>query len=130
MADRNTPWKDGQYLSLPLAAGVLAEGGRLAARNNEGYLVPAADAANYKVVGVFWDTVDNQDGQNGEAFVLVHRNKLFLFENSSTNPVTLAHVGEDVYVEDEQTVSASPGTNSIVAGVCMGIEPDGVWVEC
>ena len=32
-------------------------------------------------------------------------------------------------IEDDETVSSSGGVNSIVAGRCLGIENDGVWVE-
>ena len=101
----------------------------MGARNATGYLVPAADAASYVVMGRLDETVDNTDGSDGDLSALVRRKKAFKFKNSGSNAVTVAHIGTDIYVEDSETVSSSGGTNNIVAGKCLGIESDGVWVE-
>lgn len=129
MADRKTPMKDGELIPLPVAASTIIEAGKMAAANATGYTVEAADAASYKVMGRAEETVDNSTGSDGDLSVLVRRKKAFKYNNSGSNPVTEAHIGTDIYVEDDETVSSSGGTNSIVAGKCLGVESDGVWVE-
>lgn len=128
MADRNTPYKDGELIPLSVAASTLIEAGKMAAKNATGYAVPAADAANLVVMGRAEDHIDNTAGADGALSVTVRRGKLFKFKNSATNAVTIADIGANVYVEDAETVSTSGGTNNIVAGKCMGVESDGVWV--
>ena len=129
MADRMTAITDGELVGLKVAAGALIETGKMAALNASGYAVPGADAANLKVAGMAEETIDNTSGSDGELTVLVRRKKAFLFANDSANAVTQAHVFTNVYVKDAWTVSSSGGANNIVAGRCIGIEPDGVWVE-
>lgn len=129
MADRKTPMKDGELIPLPVAASTLIEAGKMVAANATGYAVEAADAASYKVMGRAEEAVDNSSGADGDLNVLVRRKKAFKYKNSGSNAVTEAHIGTDIYVEDDETVSSSGGTNSIVAGKCLGVESDGVWVE-
>ena len=128
MAERNTHFKDGQLLPFKLAAATEIEAGNMAAIDADGYAVMASDTASIVVAGVADETVDNTSGADGDKIIRVRRKKVFKFKNSSTSAVTQAQVGSNVYVEDSETV-ASATTNSIVAGVCMGIDTDGVWVE-
>lgn len=129
MADRMTAKKDGELIGLKIAASTLIETGKLVALNSAGFAVHASDAAGLKVAGVAEETIDNSLGANGDKTVLVRRKKAFLLLNSGTNAVAQAHVFTNVYVKDAYTVSSSGGTNSIVAGKCLGLETDGVWVE-
>ncbi len=129
MGDRNTPLKDGQVVVPGVAASTSLEAGKMAAVNATGYTVPAADAAGLKVIGMTEEAVDNSTGANGAKTVKIRRKKAFLFLNDGTNPVVQAHLFTNVYVKDAQTVSSNGGTNSIVAGKCIGIESAGVWVE-
>ena len=99
------------------------------ARNASGYAAPAADTASFVVMGRGEETKDNSNGANGDLTVLVRRKKAFKYKNSGTNAATVANIGADLYVEDSETVSTAGGTNSIVAGKCLGVESDGVWVE-
>ncbi len=48
----------------------------------------------------------------------------FCWDNSATDPVVQADVGNLCYIEDDHTVSHTD-TNQSVAGVVVGIEPDG-----
>jgi hypothetical protein len=34
-----------------------------------------------------------------------------------------------VYVEDDHTVNKSGGTNHVAAGLCIGLDADGVWID-
>ncbi len=129
MADRNTARKDGELIGYKVAASTLIETGKLAALNAAGYLVPASDAAGLKVVGMSEETIDNTSGADGEKTALVRRKKAFLFANDGTNPVAQAHLFTDVYVNDASTVDSDGGVNNIVAGKCVDLESEGVWVE-
>ncbi len=129
MADRMTDMRSGEVIAVPVAASTVIEAGKMVARNSSGYAVPAADAAGLVVLGKARRHVDNGSGADGDAQVTVRRKAAFKYANSSTNAVTRAHVGTNIYVEDAQTVASSGGTNSIVAGKCIDVESDGVWVE-
>jgi hypothetical protein len=129
MADRKTPYKDGELIPMGVAANTLIEAGKMAAKTAGGYAVEAEDAADLVVLGRSDERVDNTSGGDGDKTVLVRRNKLFKYSNSRTNPVDSSGIGGDVYVEDSETVSSSGGTNNIVAGKCFGVDSDGVWVE-
>ncbi len=128
-ADRNTPHKDGKLLEVGVAAATTIHAGAMVARNSAGYLVPAADAAGLAVLGMAEEAADNSGGADGDLSVPVRRKRAFRFANSAANPVTLAHLGTAVYVEDDETVASAGGTNSIVAGTCLDVDSGGVWVE-
>ena len=127
-ADRKTPMRDGETIRLSVAASTKMYAGGMVAKNASGYTVPAADAAGLMVMGRAEEYVDNSSGANGDETILVRRNRAFKLTNSAGNPVTIAEIGKDVFIEDDETVSKEPGTNSIVAGKCIGVESDGVWV--
>lgn len=129
MADRKTQMKDGDLIPLPVAAGTLIEAGKMVAVNASGYAVEAADSPGLKVMGRADGRADNSGGQNGDLRVLAYRKMAFKYRNSTAHAVALAQLGSDVYVEDDETVASTGGTNSIVAGRCLGIDTDGVWVE-
>jgi len=129
MGDRNTARKDGILIGIKVAASTNIEAGKVVAANAAGYGVPASDAAGLKVVGVAQEAIDNSAGANGDKTVEVMRKKVFLLANDGTNAVAQAHVLANVYVKDAGTVASTGGTNSIVAGLCLGVESGGVWVE-
>ncbi len=128
-ADRMTAHKDGEILVPGVAASTKIYGGGITAVNAAGYALPAADAVGLKVIGKAEEQVDNSSGANGDKTVEVRRKKAFIFKNSGTNAVTIAHLFTNVYVEDDETVSSSGGTNSIVAGKCLDVTSEGVLVE-
>ena len=127
MAERNTPWKDGELISLPVATSTTIEAGKIVSVNSGGYAIPAADTASTIVVGVAQESVVNA-GANGAASVVVRRLKAFKFANGTT-AVTQAGVGGNVVVQDAATVTtAAAATNDIVVGKCLAVVSDGVWV--
>ena len=129
--DRAIIHQDKEQIPYGVAATTIIFLGALIAVNATGYSVPAADAAGLKVVGVSEAQVDNSTGADGDKSVIARRGKAFWFKNSSGNPVTLAHLETNVYVEDDETVSSSGGVNSIVAGKCLSISSTGVlvWID-
>lgn len=129
MSDRMTERKEGLLLSLLVAASTSIEAGKMVAVNSSGYAVEAADTAGLRVVGVANEAVDNSSGANGDKRVEVYSGQLFKFDNSSTNAVDVADAGSLVFVEDDETVADAAGTNGIVAGKCVEVLSDGVWVQ-
>ena len=85
-----------------------------------------------KCIGIWEDDAENT-GADGEGVCLVRRNKQFLVANSSTDPVTQADLGAEVYVEDNQTVAKTDAAGTLsVAGRFMGFDTEyttHVWVE-
>lgn len=120
--------RDGTTLNIPdSSAAVKLLQGVLWARNSSGYITNAADTAGMLVVGIGADEVDNSAGSAGDLDCLVSRG-IYLLANSGTNALTLAHLKQPCYVEDNVTV-ASKTTNGIVAGIVEDVTTDGVWVN-
>lgn len=118
--------RDGNVFKFPLlAAAVKLLAGVLWARNSSGYITNATGADGEKVVGIGADEVDNSAGSAGDLDCDAKRG-IFRLVNSSTNALTLAHVGQRCYVEDNQTV-ASKG--AVTAGIVEDVDDLGVWVN-
>lgn len=124
---RNTPYRIGDKISLPVAAGKKVFEGSIVVVNAEGYAEPATKAENLTSAGRAEVYVDNTNGANGDVTVLVRRG-CFLFNNSSTAAITQAHVLKDCYIEDDETVSSSALETS-KAGKVLAVDSEGVWVE-
>jgi hypothetical protein len=111
------------------AVGVLAStkipAGALVALTSAGYATNAADTAGHKVIGIAESTVDNSAGASAALTITTIAGPVSGFVNDATNPCTIAHLGRTVYVLDNQTIRSVVGTNSIKAGILMGINADG-----
>ena len=106
---------------VTLAETVAAKGVMIAQSTSTGTGYKASDAASRRVLGI------NQEIGVAADVITVIPGK-YLLDNSATYPVTAAYRGQNVYVEDEETVSISAGSNSVVAGVCIDVVTEGVWV--
>ncbi|ALJ87470.1 hypothetical protein J7S89_00475 [Acinetobacter baumannii] len=129
-----TEMRDGELIPVPLKAGAVVLVGTFALVDDTGFAVAstAAIAATQKVMGVWDSSADNTDGESGDVLACVRRKKQFLFRNSTTDAVTQAELGEDVFVEDNQTVAKTTGAGLPIAGKFMGFDTqftDCVWVE-
>lgn len=129
MAERMTEYKDGELLAVKVAESTKIEAGKMVGVNSSGYAVEGADTAGIRILGVADETVDNSSGSNGDETVRIRKGKVFKFDNSATNAVDVADAGSLVFVEDDETVADSAGTNGVVAGRCIEVVSDGVWVE-
>ena len=93
----------------PAKATKVFYGGAMVAVGTDGYLIPATSTAGGVVVGVAelenhpsLDTTGQADG----FFTVVARLGVFPFKiGTSTDAVTIADVGHDVYALDDQTIS-------------------------
>ena len=128
--DRNTPYKDAGTLSAPIAAGVVIYAGALVAANAAGFVVPGSVSATLTALGRAETYVNNASGANGAASVTIKRHCAFAWANSATDAVTQASLGKTVYIEDDQTVSATSASNArSVAGVLVELSAGVCWVE-
>lgn len=128
--DRNTPHQDAQLIPVPLAAGVTAYAGGIAVANATGYGAPGTTATGLTYLGRFEHFVDNAAGADGDLTALVRRGKAFKWKNSAGDAITQASLGKACYIVDDETVAATDGTGTrSAAGIVVGIDSDGVWVE-
>ncbi len=128
-ADRDTPRRDGDIVSMGVAASKKIYAGALVARDANGYATPGATATGLLGVGRAESQVDNSSGSNGDVTVEV-RKGVFRFDNYATDQVTIADIGNDCYIVDDQTVARTNGTGTrSVAGKVFDVDSNGVWVK-
>lgn len=129
-ADRNTPMKDGELISVPMAANAKVFAGGIAVANATGYAAPGSLATTLTYLGRFEEFVDNTGGADGAKSVMVRRGKAFKWKNSGADAVGQAGLGKACYIVDDETVAATNGTGTrSAAGIVVGIDSDGVWVQ-
>ncbi len=97
--------------------------------NDAGVAAPGRTAPGLVAIGLSQETVDNTAGAAGAKRVKVRRDTAYL-KNSSGDPVTAASIGKDVFIVDDETVSATNagGNTQSVAGKCFDLDASGVWV--
>jgi hypothetical protein len=128
-ADRNTAMKDGELISVPVAASVTIFAGGLVAASATGYATPGAVATTLTALGRAEGFVDNSAGAAGAKNVLVRRKRAFKFKNHAADLVVQADLGKVCYIVDDETVAKTDGTSTrSAAGTVLGVESDGVWV--
>lgn len=127
-ADRNTPRRDGDILTVPVAAAGKIYGGSIVCRNAAGYAVAGSSAAGLTYLGRADGRADNTGGAAGVIDVQVRRG-VFRWDNHATAPITKAHVGSVCYIADAETVAAPSASGGSPAGVVVAVDDKGVWVE-
>lgn len=115
-----------RYLGLPVKANTTIYQGGIVALDATGMAVPGSKSAGLTAAGRAEETVQNT-GADGDATIRVKRG-VFVYDNSTANPVTAAHLMKDCYLEDDCTVCSSSDGSS-VAGKVIRIDPDGIAVE-
>lgn len=128
--DRNTLRRDGVLHSDPVAASTRIYAGSLVCLNASGYAVPGSTSATLSARGVAQEQVDNSSGLAGDKRVETRRG-VFKFANSASgDAITIANIGANCYIVDDQTVALTHATTTrSLAGVIRGVDSDGVWVE-
>lgn len=128
--DRNTPRRDGELITLPMAASKLIYTGSLVARDSSGNATPGATATTLIGAGRAEHQADNSAGLAGAVTVDV-RKGVFRFNNSAAaDAVTRAEIGTNCYIVDDHTVAKTDGTGTrSVAGAIFDVDSDGVWVK-
>jgi len=130
MSDRNTEMKEGELISVPVAASAVIDAGKIVVANAAGYAAPGSTATTLTYLGRAEEAKDNTGGANGDLDILVRRKKAFKFKNEATDLVVQADLGKTCYIVDDETVAKTNGTSTrSAAGIVIGVESDGVWVE-
>jgi len=108
--------QDGFIISCPITATQNIYKGALVCWSTSGYLVPAANTANYILAGVAVETSEAVSGESdGDRKIRVFRNGVFKIPASSATQVWIRR---QVFVVDDNTVSLQT-TNSVLAGVVV-----------
>ena len=83
--------------------------------------------AGQKGVGVTTHGVPTAPVATGDSRVEIEHDRIFIFNNSSGDPITEANtlLGADIFAEDDNTLAATDaGATLAKAGVFMGLEDD------
>lgn len=131
--DRSTPvFVMPSRRTFPVAANVRIFANALVVIDDQGNARPARDNVPSDVaVGAAHRRADNLGGQPGQKQVEV-RCGIMRMNNDPGDPVTKAMVQQQVYVVDDETVSASSNNDArAIAGVVYDVVDDygSTWVE-
>ncbi len=127
-ADRNTPRRDGSGMQVGVATSTKIYAGSIACRNASGYAVPGSTSTTLKALGVAVEQVNNT-GADGALKVQISKGTFRFGNSASADLITIADIGNDCYIVDDQTVAKTNGSSSrSVAGKVFGVDSDGVWV--
>jgi hypothetical protein len=129
-ADRNTSRRDMNNYSFPVKGATKLFAGSLACIDATGFLTKGAVSTTLKAVGRCQATYDNTAGIDGAINAEVMPG-CFRFANSSAgDQITLAAVGSQCFIVDDQTVALTNGTSTrSVAGIVRDVDATGVWVQ-
>lgn len=127
--DRNTPRAQGDVLEPPMNGGSTIFAGSLVCLDATGFAVPGATATTLLAVGRAEEQRVNA-GADGAVTIKVRRGTFRFANSAAADAISWAEYGKQVYVVDDQTVAKTNGTNTrSVAGICRGVDAQGVWVE-
>lgn len=139
--DLREPWMARFWrYTFPVGAGVKCwQGGRAVldtrAGATQGQCIPAVAAPGLVPIGRFRSTVDNTAGVNGALSVeveLVKEAFVQFFNNSATNAITAAMVGQAAYLEDDNHVGNATADSATCSspGIVWSVNAtDGVGVR-
>lgn len=126
---RGTLERQGGWNVDPVAANVKIWQGSLVVLDADGNAKPGVTATGLKARGRADGSIDNTGGAAGDVVISTKRG-VFCWANSADDPVNRTHIGQTVYIQDDQTVAATNGTNTrSAAGICRDLTSEGVWVE-
>ena len=129
-ADRTTPRRSGVDLSLPVAAATRIFAGAIACVNAGGLAVPGITSTTLKAAGVAIEQADNLAGAASAIAVKVQRGVWRMANSAAGDLITLANIGAQCFIVDDQTVALTNGTATrSVAGIIRDVDASGVWVE-
>jgi len=129
-SDRNTPRAEGDVQSYPVLAATKIFAGGIVVLDAAGFARPGHTATGLIAAGRAEERIDNSAGANGDSNVKV-RSGAFRYANSAAgDEITIAEIGDDCYLVDDQTVAKTDGTGTrSVAGKIVQVDAQGVWVN-
>ena len=111
----------GWQLPFPVAAQTTIYKGALVCLDADGYLVPAADTAGLRFVGVARDSADNSSGSDGDTEVVVVTQGSIVVAKSGAGA---GDVGASAFCSDDETVALST-VNEVYAGLVVAVTDSG-----
>ena len=127
-ANRNTPSRGGELVSLNVASNVQIFAGSMVSIDSTGKAIPAADTASTRVIGRAEEYVDNRTAVYSATKRINVTRGIFRWANGDT--FTVADIGSFAYVGDDQTAKkAASVTHDIIAGTIVDVDSGGVWVD-
>lgn len=131
-ADRNTPRVDGVEFAYDVDAAKKIYAGTIVALDTAdgNRAKPGATATTLIAVGIAQEQADNSAGADAAIKVKVRRGVFRLGNSSAGDAITLADIGADCYIVDDQTVAKTSGSSTrSIAGKVVNVDSDGVWVR-
>ena len=127
--DKQIELQDGVEKDFPVAATEKIYGGALACVNAAGYALEGSDTAGLIFQGIAMEQKDNEDGTNGDLDVVLRRRGLVKVIMGTA--ITIANVGDNVFLVDDQTVDLTANvTHNIFCGIIAGyIDTTHAWID-
>jgi hypothetical protein len=128
--DRASLRRPGEQMEPPVGANARIFAGALVAINAAGFAVPGATGATLKGAGVAERRADNTGGADGAIRVRLSKTPYAFANSAAADAITLADIGSDCYMVDDQTVAKTNGGGTRGrAGRIYDVDVDGVWVD-
>ena len=126
---RDTKRVEETRITLPVAASVTIYEGALVVANSAGYAAPGTTATTLRAVGRADERVTN--GVVAGAVTVKVSKGAFWYVNSGADPITLADLGMNCYIVDDQTVARTSNSAArSIAGRIVNVDATlGVCVE-
>lgn len=127
--DKKLEYTEGVEVSAPVGASKEIFSGGFVCVGADGYLVPGADTAGLIFHGVAREHIDNSSGADGDLNCRVRRRGLI--KALMGTAITIANVGDNVFLVDDQTVDlTAQTTNDIFCGIIAGyIDTTHAWID-
>ncbi|MBV1702617.1 MAG: hypothetical protein KGQ46_12430 [Hyphomicrobiales bacterium] len=131
VADRQVSQREGRAFRFPVAAATIIFEGSLVVRNGV-VAQPGATAVGLVALGIAKSQADNRLGAAG-AIPVRYEAGCFHFNIDPADPVTLADVGNPVFITDDNTICRTNGAGTkSQAGFLAAVDAHGVgtgaWV--
>lgn len=127
--DKELQYTEGVELLFEMLAEAKIYGGSFVCVDADGYAQPGADTAAFIFEGMAIEQVSNVGGLSGAKSVVLRRRGLF--KALLGHAITIANVGDNVFLVDDQTVDLTAyTTNDIFCGVIAGyIDTTHAWID-
>lgn len=127
--DKSLQYTEGVELAFEVSADDKIYGGSFVCVGADGYALPGDDAANLIFQGVATEQVNNSGGADGDKDVVLRRRGLV--KALMGTAITIANVGDNVFLVDDQTVDLTANvTHNIFCGIIAGyIDTTHAWID-
>jgi len=127
--DKKLEYQEGVELAFEMAASEKVFGGALSCVNAAGYCLEGSDTAGLIFQGIAMEQVDNSSGSDGDLSIVLRRRGLVKVIMGTA--ITIANVGDNVFIEDDQTVDLTANvTHDIFCGIIAGyIDTTHAWID-